>query len=225
MAAATKPKIVIAASLKEYPQGEKPAIRPYELTKEAFGPVGSEVYSTWVHGDITVVSDGKTLKVYNCPEALKCNPAIRPVLNKETLMNRRQSKHSWTKCAAIVVVLTLAFASGLYGQLVTGSILGTVLDSTGSAIPNASVSLVSESTGAVRQINASPDGRFVLSAVQPGVYTLTVEHSGFKKYERKSLPLAASEVLGLSEIRLEIGAVFGVDHGDGRGRHCPDRER
>ena len=63
MAAATKPKIVIAASLKVYPQGEKPAIHPYELTKEAFVPVGSQVYSTWAHGDITVVSDGKKLKV------------------------------------------------------------------------------------------------------------------------------------------------------------------
>jgi competence protein ComEC len=60
MASATKPKFVIVSSLKEY---QKPEIHPYELTKEAFEPVGSTVYATWVHGDITAVSDGKTIRV------------------------------------------------------------------------------------------------------------------------------------------------------------------
>jgi hypothetical protein len=116
-------------------------------------------------------------------------------------------KNFWTKCAAIAVLIGLAMASSVYGQLVTGSILGTVLDSAGSPIPKASVSLTSESTGAVRQVSAGTDGRFVFSAVKPGLYTLTVEHSGFKKYERKSLTLAASDVLGAGDIRLEIGAL------------------
>jgi len=60
MAAATKPKVVVVASLREY---QKPLIRPYELTQGAFELVGSTVYATWVHGDITAVSDGKTLAV------------------------------------------------------------------------------------------------------------------------------------------------------------------
>ena len=60
MAAATHPKIVIVASLKAY---NSPPIRPYELTQGAFELVGSKVYATWAHGDITAVSDGKTLKV------------------------------------------------------------------------------------------------------------------------------------------------------------------
>ena len=60
MAAATKPKIVVVSSLKEY---QNPLIRPYELTQGAFELVGSKVYATWVHGDITAVSDGKTISV------------------------------------------------------------------------------------------------------------------------------------------------------------------
>jgi hypothetical protein len=122
-------------------------------------------------------------------------------------MNCIHSNESWTKCVAVTVVLGLLAVSGLYGQLVTGSILGAVLDASGAPVPNASVSLTSESTGAVRQVNTNPDGRFVFSAVQPGAYTLAVEHGGFKKYERKNLALAASEVLGVGDIRLEIGAV------------------
>lgn len=60
MAEATKPKFVIVSSLKEY---NNPEIHPYELTKEAFEPVGSKVYATWAHGDITAVSDGKTIQI------------------------------------------------------------------------------------------------------------------------------------------------------------------
>jgi competence protein ComEC len=60
MAAATKPRFVIVPSLQEY---LNPLIRPYELTKTAFEASGSTVYATWVHGTITAVSDGRTLRV------------------------------------------------------------------------------------------------------------------------------------------------------------------
>ncbi len=60
MATATAPKVVLVSSLPQYPS---PLIRPYELTQSAFEAIGSAVYATWVHGDITVVSDGKALKV------------------------------------------------------------------------------------------------------------------------------------------------------------------
>lgn len=59
MAAATRPKIVAVASLKEY---LNPTIHPFELTSDAFTPGGAEVYATWAHGDITIMSDGRTLK-------------------------------------------------------------------------------------------------------------------------------------------------------------------
>lgn len=60
MAAATKPKFAIVSSLEQY---DTPAIHPFELTKEAFEPVGAKVYATWAHGDITAVSDGKTIRI------------------------------------------------------------------------------------------------------------------------------------------------------------------
>ncbi|MEP7361894.1 MAG: MBL fold metallo-hydrolase [Acidobacteriota bacterium] len=59
MATATRPKIVVVASLKEY---LNPTIHPFELTSDAFTPGGAEVYATWAHGDITIMSDGRTLK-------------------------------------------------------------------------------------------------------------------------------------------------------------------
>lgn len=56
----TSPKFVLVSSIEQY----KPSmVRPYELTKGAYAGVGSAIFATWVHGDITVISDGKTLKV------------------------------------------------------------------------------------------------------------------------------------------------------------------
>ncbi|WP_414661739.1 ComEC/Rec2 family competence protein [Horticoccus sp. 23ND18S-11] len=60
MAELTRPKIVLVASLAQY---QPSLIRPYELTQGAFQGVGSAVYATWVHGDITAVSDGKKIQV------------------------------------------------------------------------------------------------------------------------------------------------------------------
>lgn len=60
MAAATHPKIVAVACLKEY---AGPSPDPARLTAEAFAGAGSEVYVTWLHGNITAVSDGRTLRV------------------------------------------------------------------------------------------------------------------------------------------------------------------
>jgi len=60
MAEATKPKFTIVSSLKAY---QNPEIHPFELTKQAFEPVGTKVYATWAHGDITAVSDGKTIQI------------------------------------------------------------------------------------------------------------------------------------------------------------------
>jgi hypothetical protein len=57
---ATQPKLVLVSSLREY---LNLLIRSCELTKGAFETVGSTVYATWLHGNISVVSDGKTLKV------------------------------------------------------------------------------------------------------------------------------------------------------------------
>jgi hypothetical protein len=95
----------------------------------------------------------------------------------------------------------------LFAQNVSGSISGSVVDSSATVIAGASLRLVSESTGAVRAMNSDSSGAFVFNAVLPGAYTLQVEHAGFKKYEKKGLTLTASEALPVGEIRLELGSV------------------
>src|SRR5215470_14548807 len=83
----------------------------------------------------------------------------------------------------------------LSAQTVTGSITGVVTDPRGSLIPSVAVKLVSDSTGAIRSETTDQRGEFSFNAVLPGSYTLVVEHSGFKKYEKRNLVLNPSDHL------------------------------
>jgi len=104
----------------------------------------------------------------------------------------------------VLFVLCFSFAT-ISAQTVTGSITGSLTDPHGAVVPDAKVTLTSESTGAVRQINSDQRGDFTFNALQPDSYTLTVEHSGFKKYEKKNWVLNPSDHLSAGQVQLQLG--------------------
>ncbi|MGA2271627.1 MAG: carboxypeptidase regulatory-like domain-containing protein [Bryobacteraceae bacterium] len=92
-------------------------------------------------------------------------------------------------------------------QQVTGSITGSVVDPTGSAIAGAAVKLASEATAAVRTAATDAEGNFVFTAVTPGIYTVSAEQPGFKKFEKQHLELVPGDTLAVGSLKLEVGAV------------------
>jgi hypothetical protein len=62
----------------------------------------------------------------------------------------------------------------------TGSIFGTVQDSTGAVIPNADVTTDNSATGATRTVKSNASGEFLVSSLPVGVYTLTVNAPQFE---------------------------------------------
>ncbi len=81
----------------------------------------------------------------------------------------------------------------LHAQVATGDILGTVLDSTASSIPGASVRLENIGTHEVRTFVTSGDGGYVFSALQPGTYSVTITSPSFKTFVEKNVVLAAAD--------------------------------
>ena len=78
-------------------------------------------------------------------------------------------------CAlALLLVLSAATTAA---QSVTGSMFGSVLDSTGSAVQGAQLKLVHSATGAERAALTDARGEFAISALGPGQYSLTVPWS------------------------------------------------
>jgi outer membrane receptor protein involved in Fe transport len=79
-----------------------------------------------------------------------------------------------------------------------GSISGTVVDATGGAVPNASVTVVNESRGVRRTIETTSDGIFSAPALTPADgYKVTVNKSGFAAYEANDITVAVGQNVGL----------------------------
>src|SRR5579864_5899696 len=105
------------------------------------------------------------------------------------------------------LLLLPIFCFPALAQNVTGSITGTVVDKSGSQIPGVNVKLTSESTAATREAATDPAGNFQFNVIQAGSYTLTVEHPGFKRYEKKNIELTPNENLSAGTIHLDLGEV------------------
>jgi len=80
---------------------------------------------------------------------------------------------------AIFAFMLTAFFGQALAQTETGQISGKVTDQNGSLVSNASVTIKSASTGAIRSATTSAEGFFIVTNLQPGVYDLTVKSSGF----------------------------------------------
>lgn len=105
----------------------------------------------------------------------------------------------------LMIVLIPAFSG--WSQSVTGTISGTIVDSNGGVIPSAKVTLVSVQIGNQRNVNTNEEGRFTFGAVQPGTYTVKIEHQGFQTLLRQNTVLSANENLALGELMLTTGNV------------------
>src|SRR5260370_4198366 len=103
-------------------------------------------------------------------------------------------------CASVLVVAASASA-----EKVTGLITGTVTDPSGAAVPGATVTVVNERTSATRSATTNEQGSFSFPELDPGVYTLTVNKTGFKKLTERNVELHVADVTALA-VKMEMGA-------------------
>ena len=79
----------------------------------------------------------------------------------------------------------------------TGTVSGTVVDTTDQVVPGATVTLTNEATADARTAVTDERGEFTFRAVPPGTYTVPLELPGFRKYEQRNNVLNASGQLDL----------------------------
>jgi len=80
-----------------------------------------------------------------------------------------------------LICLAVVVAGLALGQSYTASIRGTVTDASGAAVPGAKVTVTESERNIPRTTVTDEAGRYVVTALPPGKYTLSVEASGFKK--------------------------------------------
>src|SRR6202158_5677661 len=106
----------------------------------------------------------------------------------------------------VVTLMALLCSATSFAQVTSGTIYGTVKDSSGGVIADAPVTVTSPETGLTRTVNSSPDGNFVFPNLQPGTYTISVEVPGFKKAETTGIVLSATDKLNAGDFVLQVGS-------------------
>ena len=107
---------------------------------------------------------------------------------------------------ALCLLLLFGFANALPAQEITGNISGTVTDTSGAAVPDAKVDLLSASTGAERSTTTTSAGIFFFTSLPVGDYTIIVSKDGFKKSEVTGIHVNVNDKLTFN-INLPLGAV------------------
>jgi Carboxypeptidase regulatory-like domain/TonB dependent receptor len=110
----------------------------------------------------------------------------------------------------LAVGLCFCFAAMLLGsplsaQSTFGSITGTVQDASGSAVPDATVTLTSSTTDFKATFTTGGDGQYTFVNLNPGPYTIEVDKAGFKHVKRTDVVVQVQ--LGTRiDVALEVGA-------------------
>ncbi|MFY9532341.1 MAG: carboxypeptidase regulatory-like domain-containing protein [Candidatus Acidiferrales bacterium] len=88
----------------------------------------------------------------------------------------------------------------------TGSITGTVRDSSGAVVPGAEVKVASSAIGLTRTTTTNANGDYLAAALPAGTYDLTVTAKGFKAFEIKGIIVRVVE-RARADVTLELGQV------------------
>jgi hypothetical protein len=111
---------------------------------------------------------------------------------------------------ASILTLVLCFAAPFAdAQSTGGRIRGTVMDTSGGAVPGASLTLINEATHATREVQSGANGEYIFLEVPVGTYEIDSVSKSFKKYTRKGIILNLNEVVTV-DITLQIGAASEV---------------
>src|SRR5437016_1047893 len=88
----------------------------------------------------------------------------------------------------------------------TASLFGTITDSQGAVVPGARVTVTNTATNLSRNTSTDGSGGFSFPLLPVGSYNLSVEQTGFRKYERRNILLQTNENVSVDE-SLELGNV------------------
>lgn len=103
---------------------------------------------------------------------------------------------------ALCVFLT-CFCSG---QAVNGSLVGTITDASGAAVPNAKVAVTEANTGISRNTTTNESGNYNFSDLPPGSYSVQAELTGFKRATRSGVDVVVNSTVRV-DLALQPGNI------------------
>jgi hypothetical protein len=120
---------------------------------------------------------------------------------------RRMRSGCWVSAATILLglMICLGWAALPAAAQAGGAIEGTVTDSAGAVIPNATVTATNNNTGVSTSRPTTSAGFYSITLLIPGKYTVTVSAAGFETFKQENFIIDNEHVSGLNA-KLKVGA-------------------
>jgi outer membrane receptor protein involved in Fe transport len=107
---------------------------------------------------------------------------------------------------AVFAAGTLASPQFVMAQAVYGSIFGTVTDSTGAVVPNATVTVTDVTKGTSVSVQSGASGDYLVQHLIPDTYTVSAEATGFNKVTTDSV-IVYADTAPKVDLSLTVGSV------------------
>jgi hypothetical protein len=111
------------------------------------------------------------------------------------------------RCMYVLLCVSLAlFSAKGFAQIAgTGSIQGTVSDSTGAVLPNATVTAVNTATQVTHTATSGSTGLYSFPNLDIGTYTIAVKAQGFEQYSQTNIVLEVGSSIAVN-VAMTVGA-------------------
>jgi carboxypeptidase family protein len=106
----------------------------------------------------------------------------------------------------LIIGLLVVASSPAGAQDYRGRVQGTLVDTSGGALPGVTVTLKNDATGVAVTAVSDTGGRYLFDFVEPGMYSVTAELTGFKTGEQKNVRMQQRATLTV-DMKLDIGGL------------------
>jgi len=107
-------------------------------------------------------------------------------------------------CSSLLGLFLLFAAAPARGQVLYGSLVGTVSDPSGAVIPGVTITATDSQTGSTREEKTDGAGRYNIANLVPGIYSVKVAANGFRSVEQNNFVITPN-VIGRIDFHLEVG--------------------
>jgi len=105
----------------------------------------------------------------------------------KALTDSKQAIGKLWMVGALVCLLTLVLPLAVHAQQYSGTITGTVADSSGASVPGAAVTATNKGNGSVYSTTSSEQGLYTFAQLPVGSYDVLVKKAGFKDFLAKDV--------------------------------------
>jgi Carboxypeptidase regulatory-like domain/TonB dependent receptor len=107
-------------------------------------------------------------------------------------------------CVGLGLALYAGGPARLAGQVLYGSIVGTVTDPSGAVVPNSAITVTNTGTSQTRSDTTDGNGRYNVTNLVPGTYTVSAVTSGFRQLDQSNVTVTPGAVTRI-DLQLQVG--------------------